>query len=372
MPWRRVALGVCALLLLVLGPAAVPEPGTTLPQVAGSGERVASWLLTADALYTTALHGRAGDYRLVAHPLVPGGPRWTRAVRSEFEQPVLRHDGDLLFVAGRDSGGTSTVLEAATGTVRWVAPGFDYVVPAGDRVLQQGRGRMALVDPATGRTLWRRLDQRGFAHVDVMGGYLVGIGDGRVATLASRTGEQIGSASIVAKDIPVGGAVIDSRAYVWTPGDLTALRLPDLGRVWTVPIAAPVAAATCGRLLCVTGAGGVTALDPATGAVRWTGTDLTEWLGGLAVTRDGRVVEIDSETGTARRELGRGRPAGDLMLRTDRDGVLWVTEQESGRIFGTLRDVKPDGCEWTGDHLACPTTDLRVTVWKVALDRLAG
>ena len=367
MPWRRIALGVCAALLLVLGPAAVPDAGTTLPMAATTaGRTAASWVLTADTLYTTHRTEQGGDdYDVVARPLTPGAPDWTRRVHSDPEQPTLRRGGDLLFVETSASRSVTTVLDAVTGAVRWPAPDPSYVVRVGDRVLQQGYDSMSLVDPADGRVLWRRNADKGFADVEVMGRYLVGIGDGEVATLLAATGEQVAGASIGDEESAVRGDVVDSRAYAWTPDDLTALRLPDLTNLWTVPIALVRAADTCGLLLCVTGADGVTAVDRGTGAVRWNNNDLAEWNDGVAVTRDGHVVEVDGETGQVLDRLGRGRAAGDLMLRVDRDQAMWVTVRDGGQLLGTLREVTAAGCAAVGDHLACPTPGLNVAVWNV-------
>jgi hypothetical protein len=131
-------------------------------------------------------------------------------------------------------------------------------------------------------------------------------------------------------------------------------------------VSRPQAVTRCGALACVLSDSGVTAFEPATGAVRWAGPQW-RWItpDGYAVAGDLDAVRLDSATGEIVDHLGRGGPIGDLMLRFDRNQT-WVLSLGDGRVLGVLPDlIFASSCEAAGEFLACPMAGQTVTVWRI-------
>jgi hypothetical protein len=140
---------------------------------------------------------------------------------------------------------------------------------------------------------------------------------------------------------------------------------------------------SCGPNLCLSGVtGDMTALDPATGASRWT---IESWqapggdLGGgrMLAFRGGGLEHagiIDSSTGRLLGDLGNwtvvNGPDAHLAARPIGDGSrsTWIGVVDPVRAMvrpvGMLAGLRTGGCISRGDLLVCPTTDAKVRVWR--------
>jgi hypothetical protein len=374
--WRRVAgPAVAAVLLLLLGGAARPVGPPALPAVAGSGgQAVQVHLLGPDALFTA--RERPAGAQIEAAPLVAGGPRWSTPVLASL--PSLELSGSTLVAVPRDTG-RAAFLDARTGRVLWQAPPFAVVRVLGDRVAYWSweqsiyEGRLQVADLRTGRTIWQRTadvmsldgDETRLMAVDHGGQTtMFTLADGKVLTPPRAIGlvpEDWGADYNVRA---TAERIVGSTVYWWSSTDVSAYRLGDLGLIWRARVPAPTGLVTCGRLICVTGSGGVTALEPSTGAVRWSGPWHTITADGVAVATDGRAARLDLDTGYVVRELGRAGPVGDLLLRYDGQRT-WAADLHDGRLLGVLPFVFPPACSAEGAFVACAVTGQSVTAWRV-------
>ena len=191
--------------------------------------------------------------------------------------------------------------------------------------------------------------QRPLAHrlhaAAVTGSHLFTVGEtGIAATFVLSSGAP---AAVSSGAVPAGSAptlrVLDWRVYLLADRTVTALSMPDLRTLWTVPLPLPRTAVRCGGRLCVSGAAGMSAMDPETGRVAWNNAGWTGGEGGLVRAADGHGVLIDPGSGAVRAALGPGLPFGDLLLRAGPEG-LDVVEWATGRIRGRLPAATPSGC----------------------------
>ncbi|WP_344223976.1 outer membrane protein assembly factor BamB family protein [Paractinoplanes ferrugineus] len=364
---------VVALLLLLLGGAASPARLRPMVEVAGSGGlTVSSYRLGATALYTAQAAAGGTGAVVRAAPVVPGGPRWSVPVSAGEPTLELDDTGSTLVVSpGRD--GRITFLDARTGKVRWRTSDYAIASVAGDRVVVDSDGVTRMADLVTGRTLWQRPGPAMVLDTDPAHRTVLAVDQqGLPSLLSADDGHLLSGGRGRAVDPwewAEGGqseTIIGDTLYLHTDMFLAAYRLPDLRPRWRVRIAEPDTLAACGTLICATGGRGVTAIDPATGGIRWTGP---RWRSitpdGLAVADDLTAARLDPADGRVVRTYGRGAVAGDLLLRNDRDRT-WVTGLVSGEILGVLPlVVRSRSCSLTGDYLVCPGDAQAVTVWKV-------
>jgi hypothetical protein len=377
-PRFRYEVVLAALLLLTVGAASPVPPHRPLVQVAGTDGRVAyASLLTASVLYTA----EGSDVR--ARPLTPGAPRWSMPVITGAEGVTLSRSGSVLIAdAGPDA--VCTFLDAATGALLWQSQVYDEVDVLGDRVAvwaadqDTGMGKLRVVALRTGRTLWTRPAMVGAMAHDAGGRVLVTYDyDDKVSSYDVRSGRVLAhdrdlSAGEVLffdadldkdPEFTLGVTVAGDRLYVYQRSSVTAYRLTDLKRLWRTRTGASRITA-CGVAVCAAVPRGISLLDPATGAVRRTGAG---WRSvtpdGVAVADGGQATLVDLATGRDVRPLGRGEPAGDLLLLWDPRG-MWVTDRRHGRPIALLPGVDPIRCVAVGDHLACPTTG-GTTVWWI-------
>jgi outer membrane protein assembly factor BamB len=372
-PWRALRIVIVAVVLLLLGGAGAPPRRWAFTEVGGSGGRATmATLLSPEALYTA--HGREreeGGVELFARPLAPGGPSWNVTVDQVWPQDGVRliRSGSVLVVSG---GGGVAVLDPRTGREVWPASEWADVLVLGDRAVLVGfdeADTLRLADLATGRILWTRRAEVGDAMLDATGQYLLVLDrQGGAQVRSAADGRLLGSRHLdesVDAEAPAV-TVAGDRAYVFGPTTVTALRLADLAPAWPRPagVLMPSGATACGDLICVRGARGVTALDPGTGAVRWTSPDWFSYVDGVARAKDGRIVVLDPATGRVTRKLGRGEVTGGLMLRAVA-GNTEVADLRTGQFYGTLPGVLPYGCKAVADLLACSTLG-GTTVWRMS------
>ncbi|MEU4241065.1 PQQ-binding-like beta-propeller repeat protein [Actinoplanes sp. NPDC026619] len=382
-PRREIRLlkpaALAALLLLFVGGAASPARSHAMVVVADTGGvSVTAHLLTASALYLTHIADFAPetpeDARSVveARPLVPGGPRWSVTVRAT--EPVLTLDdtGKTLVVRpGKE--GTVTFLDAMTGRARWSTEDSTVSALAGARIVYGDLGMVRMADVATGRNRWEREAQPMALDVDAARRMVLVIDqEGLPSVLSAKDGHVLAGARNIGIDPfewEQGGqseTIIGDTLYLHTDIFLAAYRLRDLHLQWHARIAEPDVLGVCGALICAAGGHGVTAVDPKTGGIRWTGPRWrTISADGMAVGIDLTAARLDPATGRVIEEFGRGATVGDLLLRNDRDRT-WVTGLVSREIIGVLPlVVSTRSCTAAGDYLACPTGGQTVTVWKV-------
>ena len=354
------------LLLLVLLPPGAASPGRLreLATVLDTGATSSS-VLTPDALYLARPDGR-----IEAHPLTPGGPRWS--VRVEAAEPGLTLAGSVLVVRPG-----AFFLDARTGRELWRTPVPSVVHVLGDRVAYlDSDGLLRMADLGTGHVRWQRQTSERALDGDPGHRYVLGIDDEERATLYSAAdGAILAAGQSVDVDpyaLGLGQAVgqvtdefVGDVLYTHGQTSVAAYRLAGLAPIWQARIAEPTALGACGNLICTTGDRGATAIDPATGAVRWTSL---RWRSiapdGLAVANDLRVARIDPATGRVRSELGRGNLVDDLLLRYDWDRTF-VTGLADSRVYGVIPVTALADCTTAGDYLACRTGDRSVTVWRV-------
>ncbi|MDI6098044.1 PQQ-binding-like beta-propeller repeat protein [Actinoplanes sp. NEAU-A12] len=365
-PARR-ALVLVVLLALLPGAAEVPPRVRDLPLVAATSSASGTWLLTGATLYST--HARAGGRMdVVARSLTAGEVLWQRDIPWWSGIPALTEAGPMLLVTGPAGVGTR-ILDGRTGEDGVDPATYTVALPVGDRIALYGDGaggRLALYDPAQGRIAWQRRFGRPLRAAAATGAHLITVDDtGVAATFALNSGEP---GATTGQAIPGGSApvvrILGSRAYLLGDRTVTSVTVPNLTGLWTTALPLPRVAVACGARVCVSGAAGVSAINPETGRVAWNNLDWTGGEAGLVRAADGHGVLVDPETGGVRADLGPGLPVGDLLLRAGPDG-LSVVEWATGQIRGRLPGVTPSGCRRTGDHLACQQVGGPVQVWRL-------
>jgi hypothetical protein len=371
--------------LLLVGGAAPPAAHDDLrPVISSTSGFITQSLLTPSTLYTVD-----DGIEVHARPLRPGGAQWTAAVALNGDRVHLDRAGSVLIAR---SGGEATFLDAATGAELWHSP-LDPVV-VGDRVAtwavpeDDGPGRLRVAALRTGRTLWSRAAEATAITGSVSAGVLVtvdfegyasvfALADGRVRL---RHRDLTGGHTVEAdanlvfdsyraeEPADLGMTMIAGRLYLYGTSFVAAYRPGDLKRLWHIGKGATSIAA-CGPAVCGAAPDGIRLLDPATGTLR---RSATGWQSvddhGVAVDAAGQATLVDLGTGRDVRRLGRGAPAGDLLLLDDSGGPVtrsWVAGLDDGRLIGKLPGVRPFGCAALGDLLTCPAVGAAVTVWQV-------
>ncbi|MFG3600058.1 outer membrane protein assembly factor BamB family protein [Micromonospora chersina] len=348
-PFRSVVVLLVALVTLAAAAPPARPAGRTL-----AGGPGAAAFVSGDRVYVVEPADPQGgaSRRLVAYRAGSGPPRtlWrTTLPGAGAPAAVWEQDGSVLLV-GRTDGDSvyETVgLDARTGRVSWVQPGVGF--PAGEALLMQvpevtGRQPIRRVAVSDGRTLWSAPGNPddvelsfGPSGVDRLV-YLPASGETAVY-------DAVSGARLVARDLRPGDLPTRQRTLV-TAGMLlviedagssvTGYDLDTLQRRWTAALPLVGYAERCGSLLCASKqTGGMWALDPATGAVRWTDD---RWAGTLSAA-GGRLlvaagVAPDTGAGTvlAVVEEATGRLVADL-------GVWEMVQQDEydGRLFGIRR-----------------------------------
>jgi hypothetical protein len=230
---------------------------------------------------------------------------------------------------------------------------------------------------------------------DTAGFLVVAAPDGAVTLLARDTGAVLGSLKVdqlvpvaAASNHPdvalvevIGGRLLLARGIGTSNGEVASYDLPGLTLRWVRSGPLPGDPWSCGANLCLSGfTGGMTALDQATGASRWSTED---WqaagdLGGgrMLAFRDGALDHagiLDSTTGRLLADLGNWTVVSgpDIHLAT-RPGYnlrsTWIGVVDPGRAVvrpvGKLDGLSTGGCISRADLLVCRTLDAKVRVWR--------
>jgi hypothetical protein len=296
------------------------------------------------------------------------------------------------------------VLDAATGARLWELSGELYgpaTLDAKQALTVTGDpntpAQARYIDLRTGRAIWTRPVPARAQIVATAGFVVVAAPDGTVTLLARDTGAVLGSlkvdllvpddATLNQPDIAmvnvIGGRMLVSRRIGTPDGEVASYDLPGLTLRWLRSGLLPGYPWPCGPNLCLSGVtGDMTALDPATGASRWT---IEGWqapagdLGGgrMLAFREGGLDHagiLDSTTSRLLGDLGNwtvvSGPDIHLALQPVRGNFrsTWVGVVDPGRAMvrpvGRLDGLSTRGCISRGDLLVCPTTDAKVRVWR--------
>ncbi|MDW3846835.1 PQQ-binding-like beta-propeller repeat protein [Micromonospora sp. BRA006-A] len=325
-PFRLLVVLLVALLTLT---APTPPRGPvewTLPGGLGSAVFV-----SGDVVYVVRPDraGAGGGRELLAYR--GGRERWRSPLPGVGTAVSVWEQDGRVIVAGRSVGDTdwqTVTYDAATGADVWRRPGIAFAV--GRVLLIQSAGSdtatsIGGLDPADGRTVWTApmTGALGFdAEPAGPARMVLSPARGETVVVDVRTG-----ARLVARDLyPVRrpgprrlqiarGLLLEVRDG---EGAIEAYDLDTLRSRWTVARKLVGHVESCGALLCAVGpAGGMTALDPATGAVRWS---VDRWAG-VAAERGGRLLVGVPDTGI--------------------DDGLAVLDQDDGRLIADLGGWRP-------------------------------
>ncbi|MEV0005532.1 PQQ-binding-like beta-propeller repeat protein [Micromonospora sp. NPDC050980] len=396
---RTVALG-CLLLTLgaAAGPTRRPEPARVPAPKGAVFVALAGRLVVADG--PGAAH--RGGREVSAFRLPGGEPAWRFTLPAGDQVLGLTGAAGGLLVTSSPTGvgdTLATLLDPATGAVRWRQAGYPIPTASGGVLVENprpgGTGSVRAVDPASGAVRWSlsvpaqgvtyRRDIRGVTQLVLVEP------DGRVAVHDADSGARVrvgrmssASDGVAHRFAQVVGdlLLVDDGA-----GAVTAYGLDRLDRRWTVPVdpSAGTWYTDCAGLICQRDQlGGVAALDPATGRPAWTDE---RWLGLAAL--GGRLVAatagdgpeldlsaLDPATGRVLARLGRwrltgrddGTPLGLLGLRrlTGDRTLVGALDVPAGQA--RIRAVLPgswDECADTNEALVCLRPAGGLAVWPV-------
>lgn len=252
--------------------------------------------------------------------------------------------------------GRFVCLDAANGSTLWSA---DIEGTLSGQVVFDGRhvltgtdeGRLLALDPDSGSELWSYAVQAPIVQAPVVAGGAIYFVDGNNGVYALETDgkwrwqyrrEAPAEFALMGEGRPV---VSDGRLHVgFSDGMLVTLDARDGAVVWTRDLspehdrfqdvdATPILAG--GLLLAASAAAGLYALDPATGAIRWTvpidgiqhATKVDEDV--VVALDSGRVMRLEGSTGRARwrTTLGDAGAPGEPTLVA---GLLAVTTSHGG------------------------------------------
>jgi outer membrane protein assembly factor BamB len=389
-------LALVAAVLFTLGGDVAVSPGLTPVLTADPG--IVAFELGTGFFFTA-------EIRTVRGFGLPGGaPRWTHAFAQDLQ--YLAYDDDahvLLAFSGRDP--RPTALDAASGRALWADETPDMLVVAANRggVLTridpaEGPTRLLVRDARTGRPIWTRSaafdGYRGPDQLFVAGSSrIVAVyPDGAVTVSSFADGSLLARGDLgppferdAAGRVAPGFATVDlvgGRLYVsrqsGARSSLTAFSLQPVARLWQADGGPVGTVADCGVVLCVAGAGSVSGVDPAGGAVLWSRppyASAVRYAGPTLFASEDRqnpdTALLDATTGRVLRRLGHSRQLGGLVLRTDRGATVrtWVLapDPQTGgvRVLGSFDGVASETCLAITGYLACPTTQGATTVWRL-------
>jgi hypothetical protein len=376
---RYPALAVAVGLAFVLGGAAparsvlLQAQGTAPLTLHGSYELLGGRLYTFDAspdgTLTTSAWSPAPVRRLwqTTNRVVVDNTGMPTGLGLGWHATPIAGDGVLLQA---DHG--SRVIDARTGTVRWsldrpmtayaggrvgivldetYGPTNDNedVHLGGDGQLHAGpplETRVRVFDLRSGSQLWTSTYESGVLISDIPGepDTLLVLTPDRLRRVTARTGAiQRDQALDGSADTVSGGMIVQGQVVVSDgEGDSYAVHSPrTLARLWADTALSPTlhTGGACDNVLCDFTVDGVTVLDPATGAPRW-----TAGLGSTIVGQGNVVGEINFQTSQPQwiRDRVTGRNLVDLrpwnwITPTRDDGSILLGKPENGgTIFGYL------------------------------------
>ncbi|MBO0870053.1 MAG: PQQ-binding-like beta-propeller repeat protein, partial [Micromonosporaceae bacterium] len=333
-----------------------PRPDRA-PQVVALDGRTGRTLWTDGP--ATVLDAPPGGYGLlqVLRVGVPDQLRWTD-LRS----------GRVAWSRALSLGTQADLADPAASDPAAPAPGAPDLARPGRVLLTEPSGSAVLLDEATGTAI-------AGGELGSLGGnplLFSGPAGGPPDPFAGRLGLLILRGEVLVHHI-TGRA-----SSPGVTGTLTAFELATLGRMWSVvgPFSGdPVG---CAPLVCLSGINGTVAVDPGTGAVRWSAP---QWRAGSELP-DGRVLAasrsapartalLDPATGRVTTEfpgawqaLATGTSSRVLLVSevdAHRSAVAVLDTGAPGpRVIDQLPDVEGRTCQAAGPALACEDGQLRV------------
>ncbi|MFY1694937.1 MULTISPECIES: PQQ-binding-like beta-propeller repeat protein [unclassified Solwaraspora] len=311
-PWLAALLVVVVLATV----AAAAPPGLPEPVHIGSGFDSQS-LVDGDLLFVAedsggdieegtaaAGSGDAGARTIAAYTLPRGELRWRVPVPQHGDGWLgrrltgLQRVDDLLLINSFDRGGApgTTAVDIADGSVRWSADGF-FVGAVADDAMALWLPRSAIdprtrewvsvgvtlrvVEAGSGRTRWTTTTPaQAELHYRLDGDLVTDVvevelsGRVRVRVRDARTG-QLRTDGTTGRPMEPGPTWVVADLLVSMTDDvLWGVDLDTLTPRWSVPVPLVGGLTPCAPLLCLTQpAGGIRALDPADGTVRWSDDD---------------------------------------------------------------------------------------------------
>ncbi|GAB2623269.1 hypothetical protein Aab01nite_16340 [Paractinoplanes abujensis] len=312
---------------------------------------------------------------------------WSVGARDPGTTAVSIDDGDLQW---RRSGQVITL--AGSPTLLSVVPVRGFGSSANRRI----NGPVDAIDPDTGRTLWTVNVPSTATLVALPGAGDAGtrmllVHDDRTMAVHDLvTGERLTRTNVPAADydqdnpVVVGGTIL-----LRHPGrpsmEFSAYDAVTLRNLWSKPADGAYDVETCGALACLTGPGGIRAVDPATGDTVWQrpewrgiqqfGTQFVAY-GSAEYTRplglinpDTGALEVDLTgwrpvTGTATQHhllvTRATEPGGRTMVAVARPG------ENAPRLLGALPTGTGD-CQAADERLVCRSMYGRLIVWAYGL-----
>ncbi|MBL6274661.1 PQQ-binding-like beta-propeller repeat protein [Micromonospora fiedleri] len=286
--------------------------------------------------------------------------------------------------------GETMLLDAATGQQRWRAVGFGTPDASGRVLLQT----MALdesttlrsVELATGRELWSRTMPPSLIELHqrdgVIDALVLSTNAGDVEVLDAATGRlRHRLPAVDTTGYQQVSVVDDLLVMVRNSRTVTAYDLAGLVPRWqaTVPLADFVT--RCGALLCArANRGGTHVLDPATGNVRWSTSEVVDLLWvtqerAIAQLDGHGLVTLDAATGEVVTEYGPWDTVASYERVPRLLGIRLVPE--TGAVLARLDparsqprriDVLPDvtgGCQSRYDLIACRQQNGSFGLWQL-------
>ncbi|MEU4675777.1 PQQ-binding-like beta-propeller repeat protein [Micromonospora sp. NPDC023737] len=364
---RPLWTALAALLVLTLLAADQTGKGriaAVVPAALGARVFLAGDLLIVEA---PAAGTTDGTVEVVAYPLPERAslvvqrpePRWRTRLPAIGDLARIQAGDDLLLLTSRGErplGPESVMLDTHTGRVGWRQPGVAQLDAAGRLLLLDfsvAAGKVRAVDVVSGRTLWS-IPNQGYGpqyHLrdGVLEGLLLLATDGTVEVRDPASGALTHRADL-GYDVSSGEQrveVVDELLLKieGLTSTVTAYDLAGLRRRWqaSLPMASHVE--SCGRLLCAVGVnGGLRALDPTTGVVRWTMPEPAT----LIAARGDRLLVLPNRRAVTRYavlDAATGRPlvelsANELLSSYDADGpVIGIRRRPGGRQIVVALDL---------------------------------
>lgn len=396
-PYRVLAVLVAVLFALAGGAPLPKRSAVVVP--AGLG---ADAFLAGDRLYLVDPPGRGGDRWLVAYRIPARGPLtelWRTALPASrgIIAGLLEQGGRVLVsgtVGGPDGPFRTVTFDARTGRPGWQLPGFGY--RAGDGLLlvtadATGGGAIQRVDPATGRARWTVPTPAGGADLRFgptgVDRIVLITTSGAAEVRDAVTGARLAARDVRADPAPAapGPRIAGDLLVAMAPssGTITGYGLDRLDLRWTAALPAVAYVSPCGDLVCAyRQREGMWALDPATGAVRWSNPHwqavVQEGAGRFLVMAPGsgvpRLAVVAAATGRLVADLGNwelanGNEPGDRLIGVrHRDGRLFVAELDlaagRARVLDALPEVLLD-CRTGRDVLVCRRSDGAFGLWRL-------
>ena len=359
------------------------------------------YTLTGDGELLVQSLGTLGSYGLA-----DGARRWETV--SDTPTYRLNTGGGLLLLrsistTGRTMSSTRAV-SLADGNSQWRRPGSIVTVTGSPTLLSvssvrsfSGEGRrvqnaVEAVDPVTGATRWHvpvpsTAVLLGVPGIGDQGARMLLVHDNRTAAVHDMvTGARLAAGNLPPADYgPDNPVIIDGLLMLRHPTPegrmVSAFDATTLEPRWSQPARYAFGITACGPYACLSGPGGVRAIDPADGRQRWfqPGWRKVEKRGNLLVafgTPEGEnepIGLVDPLTGAPGTDLRGWRPVlgdgGDhlLVTRVVEGGsrtmvAVAAPSTAQPRLLADL-PVGTGDCRTVPGRLACRSTSGELTVW---------